>query len=86
MREELLERLRALAAGTGRARGRVEREERALQVAARRVVGRAGAEVAADRGLAPHLVVGDVERALGERLDVLGELREALRPAAPRRP
>ena len=35
MREELLERLRALAARTGRPRGRVEREEWALQVAAR---------------------------------------------------
>ncbi len=36
----------------------------------------AGAEVAADRSLAPDLVVGDVERALRERLDVVGELGE----------
>ena len=76
--EELLERLRALAAGAGRPRGRAEREERALEVAARRVRAVAGAEVAADRRLPADLEVGDVQRALRERRNVVGELGQPL--------
>jgi hypothetical protein len=75
--EEVPERLGALAAGPGRPRGRAEREERALEVAPRRVVAGAGAQVAADRRLRTDLAVGDVERALRERGRRVGKLREA---------
>ena len=48
---------------------RVEREQAALQVAARRLVPAAHAEVAADRRLAADLVVGDVAAHGGEGVD-----------------
>ena len=65
--EELLERLGPLAAGTLRAHLRVEREQCALQVAARHLAVSGRAEVAADGGLGAHLRVGDVRRARAER-------------------
>ncbi len=53
--EEVGERLLPLSAGAGRARGRVEREQRALEVAARRLGADAGAEVAADASPAARI-------------------------------
>ena len=54
-------------AARGGARGRAEREERALQVAPRRLRALAGAEVPADGPLRADLEIGDVARARPER-------------------
>ena len=83
--EEVLERLRPLAVRAGGADAGVEREQAALQVAARRVVPGADAEVAADRALAADLVVGEVARAGGERGGVLLELEQRVDRASWRR-
>ena len=60
--EEVVDGLGALAAGPGRADARAEREQRRLQVAARRLGAGRRAEVAADRRLRADLVVADVPR------------------------
>ena len=74
--EELLQRLRALAASAGRARRCAEREERALEIASGRVRALAGAEIPADRRLPADLDVGDVQCALREGGNGVGELGE----------
>ena len=76
--EEVLERLRPLAVRAGRAHPGVERQQAALEVAARRVVPGADAEVAADRSLAANLVVGEVAGAGGEGGGVLLEREQRI--------
>jgi hypothetical protein len=74
--EEVLDRLGALAAGARRAHLGVEHEQRGLQVAARGLVPGRCAEVAAERGLAADLEVGDAPRTRAQRLDGLLEISE----------
>ena len=62
-REEILHRLRALAALPRPADARAERDQRCAEVAALGADSRSRAEVSADRGRAAHLAVADV---LGE--------------------
>ena len=81
VREELLQRLGRLAAGAGRAHLCADGEERALEVAPRRLAGPAGAEVPADGALAADLDVGDVGGARPDRRRQLHELRDRRRRA-----
>ena len=66
LRQELLERLLGHVAVRRRPGGRSDREKRALEVAARRLVALACAEVSADGPLRADLEVGDVGRARTE--------------------
>ena len=66
-REEVLDRLRPLAARSRRTDAGIERDQGRPEVAALEVTACRRAEVAADRRALPHLVVGDVGRGLREQ-------------------
>ena len=76
IREEVLEGLCSFPVGTRRAHRRVEREQRALEVAARRIRAVRGTEVPADGGLAANLVVRQVLGAGGQGRHVIGEAEQ----------
>ena len=71
-----------ITAFTRRSHRRAEGEERALEIAARRLVALAGAEVPAERRLRADLEVGDVRRA---RSDGRRQSRRGRRPVSSRR-
>jgi hypothetical protein len=79
--QEVLDRVRALAAGAGRADLRVERQQRRLQVAARGLRARRRAQVAPERRLPADLDVGQAARTGPERLDRVVELGDRRRRA-----
>ena len=66
--EEILDRLGPLTAGAGRANPGAERDQRATEVAALGVASGRGADVSAERRVAPHLAVGDVPCDVREHL------------------
>src|SRR5207245_9515088 len=72
-RQELLDRLGALAALPGRADTGVEGDQGNLEIAARKLVAAARAEVAADGGLGADLEVAHRSRRAAERLGCVGE-------------
>src|SRR5581483_252050 len=67
--EEVLDRLRPLAARSRGPHAGPERDQRCREVAALGVRRRRRADVAAQCGVATHLCIGDVARRLGEDLD-----------------
>ena len=79
--EEVLDRLLGDASVPGGSDRCPQRDERALQVAARRLGRVTGADVAADRSLRADLEVGDVRRARAERRGQLDELLDGRRRA-----
>src|SRR4051794_26324867 len=82
--EEVLDRLRALAAAPRRTDACAEREQRRAEIAALGLASGRRAEVAAQGGAPPNLGVADVPREPCEHLVVAsGELRDAHHRADP---